>query len=227
LDDHAGEQVARWLEVPCFLPEARGASRRQRVVLEGGAIDVDGEGTLLATKQCLLTGSTARNPKLGVEGTERVLSDNLGIDKVLWVADGIAGDDTAGHVDDFVRFVAPGRIVLAKETRAEDPNYRALNRARESLTGARDACGRKLEIVDLPMPRARFFAGQRLPASYVNFYIANGLVLVPTFNDEKDREALGLLAELFPDRRVVGIHSGDLVLGLGTLHCSTQQEPAP
>lgn len=220
-DDAAGFSVAEALGVPLCVP----ADGRRRVVLEGGAIDVDGEGTLLATEQCLLSGPHARNRELGKAGTERVLSDHLGVNRVLWLPEGIAGDDTSGHVDDFVRFVAPGRVVLCDEPNRKDENHRVLRRARERLAGARDARGRKLEIVSLPMPEPVAFAGQRLPASYANFYIGNAVVLVPTFADPADCRALGILAELFPERRVVGIPCRDLVLGLGTLHCSTQQEP--
>jgi agmatine deiminase len=221
-DDQAGLSVAEQLGVHTWLPAVAG----RRAVLEGGAIDVDGQGTLLATEQCLLRGPQARNPMLGKRGSERLLEQYLGVTKLLWLPSGIAGDDTAGHVDDFVRFVAPGRIVLCDEKNRRDPNHRVLAAARERLCGARDALGRKLEIVPLPMPAPVAFAGQRLPASYANFYIGNGAVLVPTFGDPADRHALGLLSELFPDRQVVGIHCRDLVLGLGTLHCSTQQEPA-
>ncbi len=224
-DEAAGLRVARALGVPVFLPEAVIRGRRTRVVLEGGAIDVDGEGTLLATEQCLLTGDRARNPGLGREATEAVLGEYLGARKVLWLGRGIAGDDTGGHVDDFARFVAPGRVVLAQERNGRDPNHRPLAEARERLSGARDARGRRVEVVPLPMPRPVVFAGERLPASYANFYIGTAAVLVPTFNDPADRVALGTLAELFPDREVVGIHSTDFVLGLGTIHCSTQQQP--
>jgi agmatine deiminase len=154
-----------------------------------------------------------------------VLAAALGIERVLWLDRGIAGDDTGGHVDDFARFVAPGVVLLAEEKNRHDSNHRTLEAAREVLQGARDARNRKLRVVRVPMPRPVAFAGQRLPASYANFYVGTGAVLVPTFNDPADRHALGLFAELFPDRRVVGIHALDLVLGLGTIHCSTQQEP--
>jgi len=155
---------------------------------------------------------------------EAVLRDHLGIERVLWLGSGIAGDDTAGHIDDFARFVAPGKIVLADEKNKRDPNYAVLRDAARRLSRARDAKGRKLEVIRLPMPAPIVFDGQRLPASYANFYVGNAAVLVPTFNDPNDREALGIFAELFPKRRVVGIHSTDFVLGLGTIHCSTQQE---
>ena len=188
-------------------------------------MDVDGQGTLLATEQCLLSGRQARNRGLGKAGTEAVLRDWLGAETVVWLGEGIAGDDTGGHVDDFARFVAPGRVVVAQETDRRDPNYRPLREARERLRRAHDARGHRLEVVTLPMPRAVRFAGERLPASYANFYVGNAAVLVPTFNDPNDRVALGILADLFPRRTVVGIHSTDFVLGLGTIHCSTQQEP--
>ena len=220
-DDAAGRRIAARLDVPTYFPEIAG----RRVVLEGGAVDVDGQGTLLATEQCLLSGRQARNRVLGRAGMEAVLRDFLGVEKVLWLGEGIAGDDTGGHVDDFARFVAPGRVVLAHETDRRDPNYRPLRAARERLRAARDARGRRLEVIPLPMPRPVRFAGERLPASYANFYIGTGTVLVPTFNDPNDRIALGILADLFPRRTVVGIHATDFVLGLGTIHCSTQQEP--
>jgi agmatine deiminase len=220
-DEAAGRRIARRLGVPTFFPEVAG----RRLVLEGGAIDVDGQGTLLATEQCLLTGRQARNRALGRPGMETALRDYLGAERVIWLGNGIAGDDTGGHVDDFARFVAPGVVALAEEKNRTDPNYRPLHEARERLSGARDARGRRLDIVRLPMPRPVIFDGERLPASYANFYIGTGAVLVPTFNDPSDRVALGILAELFPKRTVLGIHSTDFVLGLGTIHCSTQQEP--
>ncbi len=225
-DDAAGRSVARWLGVPAFEPIAANLPRAPRIVLEGGAIDVDGEGTLLTTEECLLDGEQARNPALGRAGMEAELSAALGIDKVLWLERGIAGDDTGGHIDDFARFVAPATVVLCQEPRRGDPNHRVLEAARERLERAKDARGRRIEVVRLPMPEPVLFDGQRLPASYANFYIGNAAVLVPTFNDAKDRVALGILSELFRARPVVGIHALDLVLGLGTIHCSTQQEPA-
>ncbi len=221
-DAKVSEGVARIAKVPACRPDVNG----RRVVLEGGAIDVDGDGTLLCTEECLLSEVQARNPGLGRQEIEAVFREHLGVKKVLWLRDGIAGDDTHGHVDDLCRFVAPGKVVLCSETNPADDNYRALAENRERLEGARDAQGRRIEVISLPMPAPLFFDGQRLPASYANFYIANGLVLVPTFNDPKDREALGVLAECFPGRRVVGVHSVDLVWGFGTLHCLSQQEPA-
>jgi agmatine deiminase len=226
LDDAAGYRAASELGMRCFLPVLEVRGRSHHVVLEGGALDVDGQGTLLTSDDCLLTGRHARNRCLGRDTLEQVFRDFLGVERVLWMGPGIAGDDTAGHVDDFVRFVAPGRVVLCQEKRRSDPNHKPLELARERLENERDARGRKLELVRLPMPEPRSYGRQRLPASYANFYVGNEAVLVPTFNDAADRLALGILGELFPSRRVVGIHAVDLVLGLGTVHCSTQQEPA-
>jgi agmatine deiminase len=225
LDDAAGDAAARWLDVPTWHPQVPVGGKPHRVVLEGGGIDVDGEGTLLATRECLLDGKLARNRKLGQAGTEVALNAYLGVRKVLWLDRGIAGDDTSGHVDDFVRFVGPGRVVLCREPNARDPNHAVLAAAAASLRGARDAAGRRLDVVSLPMPEALYYGRERLPASYANFYVGNSVVLVPTFNDVSDREALGILGELFPTRKVVGVHAVDLVLGLGTIHCSTMQEP--
>lgn len=221
LDDEAGRRVAKRFATESFFPRVD----RRAVVLEGGAIDGDGQGTMLATEECLLKGRYARNADLGRAGTEHVLRDYLGVRRVLWIERGIAGDDTSGHVDDFVRFVAPGVIVLCEESRRADANYAPLADAYERLRGERDARGRKLDIIRLPMPEPVVYRGDRLPASYANFLIGNSAVLVPTFDDPADRVALGILGELFPSRRIVGIHARDLVVGLGTLHCSTQQEP--
>jgi agmatine deiminase len=204
-----------------------GGGRPRQVVLEGGAIDVDGEGTLLCTEECLLSDVQARNPGLPREGLEQVLAQHLGVRKVIWLGNGIAGDDTHGHVDDLARFVGPGRVVLAYEPDPDDVNHAPLRENRERLAASTDAAGRRLEIISLPMPSPLFLDGVRLPASYANFYVGNAAVLVPTFNDPADRQALGILGELFPDRQVVGIHAVDLVWGLGTIHCMTQQEPAP
>lgn len=211
-DERVGAFIARMAGVPVY--------DNRRVVLEGGAIDVDGAGNLLATEECLLSKVQARNPGLGRAGTERALAEALGVRRVIWLGRGIVGDDTHGHVDDVCRFVASNRVVLAEERNPRDPNYRRLRENFERLRAA------KVEVVPLPMPAPLYFDGQRLPASYLNFYIANGVVLVPTFNDPNDRLALGRLAELFPGREVIGIHAVDLVWGLGTLHCMTQQEPA-
>lgn len=221
-DDRLPEQIAGWLGVPRWRPTRGG----RRVVLEGGSIDVDGAGLLLTTEECLLSDVQPRNPALNREDMEQLFRDYLGVRKVLWLGRGIAGDDTHGHVDDLARFVAPGRVVTAVEEDPRDENYEPLRENLERLRGMTDLAGRPLEVVALPMPRPVVFDGQRLPASYANFYISNRRVLVPTFNDPNDRVALAALAGLFPDREVVGVHAVDLVWGLGTLHCLTQQEPA-
>jgi len=226
-DDAAGFSAASHLGLDCWVPLVQHGQGLKRVVLEGGGIEVDGQGTLITSEHCLLTGPYPRNKWLGRERLEQVLKAHLGLTQVLWVGDGVAGDDTSGHVDDFVRFVAPGRLVLCEEKERSDPNHRNFEAAFRLLRDARDARGRKFEIVRLPMPRPVIHGRSRLPASYANFYIGNDCVLVPTFDDDADVRALGILAEQFPGRRVIGVHARDLVLGLGTLHCSTQQEPAP
>jgi len=223
-DVKVAARIAGAAGVPTWQPLRPGG--KQRFVLEGGAIDVDGEGTLLATEECLLDHVQERNPQVARGAQEQVLSDALGIDKVIWLDKGIVGDDTHGHIDDLARFVAPARVVCCAEPDRSDPNFAICDENLVRLRAARDARGRRLEVVELPMPRPLFFAGQRIPASYANFYIGNGVVIVPTFNDANDRVALGVLAGLFPGREVVGIHAVDLVWGLGTLHCMTQQEPA-
>lgn len=214
-------QMSKWETI-----EARRPDNDQPLVLEGGAIDTDGQGTLLTTEECLLSDVQMRNPGLTRRGYERAFADYLGIRKVIWLGRGCAGDDTHGHVDDIARFVGPGLVVVAYESDVRDPNHEPSVDNMRRLREATDASGRPLRIVTLPMPRPVIFEGQRLPASYANFYIANTCVLVPTYNDTKDRFALATLAELFPDRQVVGIHALDLVWGLGTLHCLTQQQPA-
>jgi agmatine deiminase len=196
------------------------------VVLEGGAIDVNGRGSLLATEECLLSDVQARNPGLSRADLERALAAHLGVRNVLWLGRGIVGDDTHGHVDDLARFVDPTTVVTVVEPDPRDANHDALRENRARLAAMTDQDGTPLRVVTLPMPAPLVLDGQRLPASYANFYIANEVVLVPTFNDPRDREALATLATLFPTRRVVGIHAVDLVWGFGTLHCMTQQEPA-
>ena len=206
-------------------PKAEIDGKSRRIVLEGGSIDTDGRGTMLTTEECLLDDVQARNPGLGREGIERAFADYLGISRTIWLNQGIAGDDTHGHVDDLARFVAPGVVALALEDDPADANYGPTQENLVRLQNDRGPAGETLEIITLPMPAPLYFEGQRLPASYANFYIANGVVLVPTFNDPADREALGILAEAFSDRRVVGIHAVDLVWGLGTLHCMTRDQP--
>jgi agmatine deiminase len=202
-----------------------GGARAKGVVLEGGSLDLDGRGTMLTTEECLLSDVQQRNPKLSRADLEALFADYLGVDKVLWLGRGIAGDDTHGHVDDLARFVRPGVVVLVAEDDPRDENYAPLRDNWERLQSMTDAAGNKLEVIKLPMPSPVFFEGIRLPASYANFYIGNERVLVPTFNDRRDREALGILSELFPTREVVGIHAVDLVWGLGTLHCMSHEEP--
>jgi agmatine deiminase len=199
----------------------------REVVLEGGAIDVNGRGTVLATEECLLDPAVqVRNPGFGRADYQAVFREVLGAPNAIWLGKGIAGDDTHGHVDDLCRFAGPRTVVLCREPDPRDQNHAALEENRERLESARLEDGSRPEVVFLPMPRPVVFDGQRLPASYANFYVGNAAVLVPTFNDPADREALGVLAELFRDRPVVGIHALDLVVGLGTLHCMTQQEPS-
>jgi agmatine deiminase len=195
-------------------------------VLEGGAIDTNGAGVLLTTEECLLSPIQERNPGLDRAGYERVFREYLGIHTTIWLGEGCVGDDTHGHVDDIARFVDTNTVVLAFEPDSTDENHKRsvdnrtrLERASRNLDGG-------LRIVELPYPRPVIMDGERLPASYANFYVANGVVIVPTFNDRNDRTALNILAECFPDRDVVGIHAVDLVWGLGTLHCLTQQQPA-
>jgi agmatine deiminase len=221
-DDRIAEAAARALG----LRVRRALHGGRPVVLEGGAIDVCGRGTILTTEECLLDPLVqVRNPGFTRADYEQVFRENLGAGHALWLGKGIAGDDTHGHVDDLARFVSPTTIVLCRERDPKDANYRALEENRERLQGARLASGAKPELVALPMPAPLVFDGRRLPASYANFYVANSAVLVPTFNDASDRLALGVLAELFHDRPVVGIHAVELVWGLGTLHCLTQQQP--
>jgi agmatine deiminase len=228
-DDRVPAFIARHRRIRRFVPMARAPTVPERtparVVLEGGSIDLDGMGTMLTTEECLLGDVQRRNPGLCRDDLESIFAEYLGVSKVLWLGNGIAGDDTHGHVDDLARFARPGLVLLATETNEGDENYRPLRDNLERLESMTDAGGRKLEIVPLPMPDPLAFDGTRLPASYANFYIANGIVLVPTFNDRNDRAALGILSEVFSDREVVGIHAVDLVWGFGTLHCMSHEEP--
>ena len=200
--------------------------RNTRVVLEGGSIDVNGEGTLLTTEECLLSKVQQRNPGMSRKAYEKMFADYLGAPHVIWLGRGIFGDDTHGHVDDLTRFVAADTVVTMVENNPRDVNHKPLRDNLRRLQAARDQSGKPLNIVELPMPGPLVFEQRRLPASYANFYIANGIVLVPVFNDPNDRIALDTLASLFPTRDVVPIFSGDLVWGLGTMHCMTQQQPA-
>jgi len=226
LDDQIPARAAELLGVAEWQPTIELNGEEHRLVLEGGSIDTNGEGVMLTTEECLLSEVQQRNPGVNRELLERAFNDYLGIDQVIWLGKGIAGDDTHGHVDDITRFVGPVTILTAVEPNTHDANHQPLAENLERLRQARTLHGKQFTIVELPLPRPVIFRNQRLPASYANFYIANGLVLVPTFHDPNDRVALGIIADLFPDREVVGIHSVDLVWGLGTLHCMTQQQPA-
>jgi agmatine deiminase len=221
-DARVPERAARALGLRLLPAERAGRA----VVLEGGAVDVNGRGTVLATEECLLDAATQpRNPGFGRDDYQAVLRDVLGAPNVIWLGRGIAGDDTHGHVDDLARFVGPRTVALCREADPGDPNHASLEENRERLESARLEDGSRPEVAFLPMPAPVVFAGRRLPASYANFYACNAAVLVPTFDDPADRSALGILAELFRDRPVVGICARDLVWGLGALHCLSQQEP--
>jgi agmatine deiminase len=201
----------------------RPGSGKERVVLEGGAIDGNGEGTMLTTEECLLSTIQERNPGMTREDYEAVFHEWLGVRKTIWLGEGCVGDDTHGHVDDIARFVAPDIVVLAYEDDPADDNHdRSVdNMRRLELAGG----GTSFRVVKVPFPRPVVMNGERLPASYANFYIANDVVIVPTFNDRNDRRALDAIASVLPGRHIVGIHAVDLVWGLGTLHCLTQQQP--
>ncbi len=226
-DDKLPRKIAKALELPRWKARASTSEGEMiRVVLEGGSIEVNGQGTVLTTEECLLSDVQARNPSLTREQIERALHDYLGTRHVIWLDKGIDGDDTHGHVDDIARFVGPSTIAIVVEPDPNDLNHEPLAANRKRIAQARDQDGKSFDVIELPMPRPVVFEGQRLPASYANFYIGNSVVLVPTFNDPADRIALNLLAEAFRDREVVGIHAVDLVWGLGTIHCLTQQQPA-
>ncbi len=221
-DEKIGSRMAK----AAHAREIRPVQGRSRVVLEGGSIEVNGCGTLLTTEECLLSKTQQRNPGISRKDYEKMFSDHLGVQNVIWLGSGITGDDTHGHVDDITRFVSPDTVITAVESFPSDPNYEPLRENIRRLRAATDQDGKAFSIVELPMPGPVVFEGRRLPASYANFYIANGIVLVPVFNDPNDRFALDILADLFPDREVVGIYSGDLIWGFGAMHCMTQQQPA-
>jgi agmatine deiminase len=226
-DDQIPANISDLLSVPSWTPHIpMPDGQSHRVVLEGGSIDVNGAGALLTTEECLLSEVQQRNRGASREQLELCFRDFLGAEQVIWLNRGIAGDDTHGHVDDIARFVAPDTIVAATEPNRGDENHEPLQENLERLHSTRTPDGQTFRIVELPLPSPVIFEGQRLPASYANFYIANGLVLVPTFNDPNDRVALNTLADLFPDRKIIGIHSGDFIWGLGAMHCMTQQQPA-
>ncbi len=216
-------RTSRSMGQPC---EIHPVCRGKRVVLEGGSIDVNGGGTILTTEECLLSKVQERNPHMTRVQYEKVFADYLGASHTIWLGRGIAGDDTHGHVDDLTRFVAKDTVVTMVEPNSKDENHAPLRANLRRLQAARDQDGRQLNIVEIPMPAPVVFEGRRLPASYANFYIANGVVLVPVFNSANDRIALNTLAQVFPKREIVPIYSGDFIWGFGAMHCMAQQQPA-
>ncbi len=222
-DNSVSSFMAKSLGLRATLPVFAG----KRIILEGGSVDTNGKGSLITTAQCLLgKGIRERNRFFEKTDYEKIFFEYLGANNILWLERGIEGDDTNGHTDDICRFTDPETIVLCAERNPKDPNYSALRENMEILKDFRLEDGRKVEIVPLPMPSPVFFDGERLPASYANFYISNEKVLVPTYNDPKDREALGIFSELFPGRKTVGINCVDLAWGLGAIHCATKEQPA-
>jgi agmatine deiminase len=215
LDDAVPQHVARFRQLPLFSPG---------IILEGGSIEVNGRGTVLTTTSCLLHPN--RNPRVNQGQLEQYLCDYLGVSQVLWLPEGIVGDDTDGHIDDLARFLNPTTLAAVVEEDPSDANYAILRENLRLLRLMRDPSGRSFRIVELPMPGLLEYNGQRLPASYANFYIANGVVLAPTFRHKNDRVALDILQREFPDRRVIGVDSVELIWGLGSFHCITQQEPS-
>jgi agmatine deiminase len=225
-DIGVGAAVEQITGLPRMEPKRPGSG--ERLVLEGGGIETNGDGLLLVTEEWLLTNVQVRNPGLDRAAYEALFARWLGTRRTIWLGEGCIGDDTHGHIDDIARFVSPDTIVVAVEDDPNDENHeRSIDNTRRLDLATRDPQVGPLRVVRLPFPAPVFWHGDRLPASYANFYIGNGFVLVPTFNDPMDRVALGILTDLFADRHVVGVHAVDLVLGLGTLHCLTQQEPLP
>jgi len=225
-DERNGARMSKAAGAPIVQPIAVLPPGKHRIVLEGGSIDVNGSGTMITTEECLLSTTQQRNPAMDRAAYERMFADYFAVQSVIWLDSGIAGDDTHGHVDDITRFVAPNTVVTMIETNEQSENYSPLHANLGRLKNARTSDGKKLEIIEIPMPRPVIFEDRQLPASYANFYIANGTVLVPVFNDPNDRIALNTLAQLFPTRETVPIYSGDLIWGFGALHCMTQQQPA-
>ena len=226
LDTRVARAIAERLRIPVWRPHAKVDGKLRRIVLEGGSIDVNGSGTLITTEECLLSRVQQRNPGVSREQLEQAFADYLGVKKAIWLERGISGDDTHGHVDDITRFVAPQTVITAYEPDRSDVNHEPLRDNFRRLTRSTDQSGQPLRVVKLPMPAPVYFQGQRLPASYANFYIANKLVLAPVFGDANDRVALNALAEVLPGRAVVGVYCRDFIWGLGALHCMTQQQPA-
>jgi agmatine deiminase len=224
-DDKVAGRMAAECGVKSWQPVDELDGKQVRVVLEGGSIDVNGGGSMLTTEECLLSEVQQRNPGLDRAAIEKVFADYLGVTNVIWLNKGIAGDDTHGHVDDLARFVSADTVVTMVEQDESDENHEPLKENVELLRRATNQDRKPLRVVKLQMPAPVIIKGQRVPASYANFYIANGVVLVPTFDDPNDRHAMNTLAELFPERKIVGIHCGDFIWGLGAIHCMTQQEP--
>jgi agmatine deiminase len=222
LDEKIGSLMAKAVRAHEVRPESVGT----RIVLEGGSIDVNGAGTILTTEECLLSKEQERNPHMTRVQYEKAFADYLGAPHTIWLGRGIVGDDTHGHVDDLTRFVRKDTVITMVERNSKDLNHAPLLANLRRLQSARDQDGKQLTVVELPMPQPVIFEGRRLPASYANFYIANGVVLAPVFNRPDDRIALNTLAELFPTREIVPIYSGDFIWGLGAMHCMTQQQPA-
>jgi agmatine deiminase len=222
LDEKIGSLMAK----TAHAQEIRPLSVGTRMVLEGGSIDVNGAGTILTTEECLLSKIQERNPHMVRAHYEKAFADYLGASHTIWLGRGIAGDDTHGHVDDLTRFVSRSTVVTVVEHNSKDENHAPLRANLRRLQSAHDQDGKQLTVVELPMPQPVTFERRRLPASYANFYIANGVVLVPVFNRANDRIALNTLAELFPTRQIIPIYSGDFIWGLGAMHCMTQQQPA-
>lgn len=221
------EKIPNFISKKLNLRNVKAEYKNKQVVLEGGAIDYNGHGTLIATEECLINDKVqVRNPGFTKQDYEEVFYKYLGIKKILWLGKGIVGDDTHGHVDDLCRFVSKDTVLLVQEKNVKDENYKLLHENKERLQDLKLANGSKIQTEFLPMPEPVIFKGQRLPASYANFYISNSAVIVPTFNDPNDKYALGIISELITDRPVIGIHAVDLVWGLGTLHCLTHEQPA-
>ncbi len=217
LDRLAPVAIARQLGMRCF---------SNPMVLEGGSIDVNGSGSVLTTRSCLLNPN--RNPSMTQAQIEQNLRDWLAVRNILWLGDGIEGDDTDGHVDDLTRFVGKSRVITVVDDDPADPNTAILSENLATLRSLRDEDGNPLDIVELPMPeKHRDWQGHRLPSSYANFLILNGAVLMPTFDDPRDAEAAAVLSSVFPGRKVVPVDCSDLIIGLGSVHCLSQQQPAP
>ena len=214
LDDNIPTLIGAYYKIPVIYPG---------IVMEGGSVDFNGEGTVLTTSSCLLNPN--RNPHLNQKQIEHYLHHYYGVDTILWLGDGIVGDDTDGHIDDITRFVNKDTVVTVVEENKSDDNYQPLKENLKRLNTMRLENGKSLNVIELPMPSPVIHEGQRLPASYANFYISNNYVIVPTYRDKQDDKALTILQKYFPDRRVVGLDSWDIIWGLGSFHCLSQQEP--